>query len=143
MTRVWLRETTVIKKLKLRIEDDDDTKLVLISIQEWAKQGNPLPSVIDILTDDVTMVSVRLFEFWSILKSSLSSFEICLYEIRKVPMNLYRSMPLRKFQFGPAATPPFVKLSDHGISGLKCDPFYLNDCDRCGEVRHTVTPECT
>ena len=40
-------------------------------------------------------------------------------------------------------TPPFVKLSDYGIFGLKYDTFYLNDYDHYGEVRHTVTPRCT
>ena len=53
--------------------------------------------------------------------------KVGLYNIKEAPVDFYPSIPLRKFHFGPAATPPFIKLSDHGISGLKYDTFYLNE----------------
>ena len=39
-------------------------------------------------------------------------------------MNLYPAVPPSKFQFGPSATPPFIRLSHHNIMGLKYD-FYI------------------
>ena len=59
----------------------------------------------------------------------MASLEIGLYDIAEVPMDLYSSIPLRKFQFGPAAKPDLIKLSDHGILGLDRDIFYLSDYD--------------
>ena len=45
-----------------------------------------------------------------------------------------------KFQFGPAATPPLIKLSDHGILGLDKVIFYLSDYDHYGKVRLSISP---
>ena len=136
---------TSVKKLKLRIDADNyhpnQPKYILESIQKWAIQGNPLPPVINILTEEYNSKAALLFQLWSTASSKLSSFEIGWYDIRKVPMNLYPSMPLRNFKFGPTATLPFVKLSDHGIMGLKHDTFYLSDYDHHGEVRQTLNPE--
>ena len=56
-------------------------------------------------------------------------------------MNIHPSVPLRKFQFGPAAKPPLIKLSDHGILGLNYDIFYLSDYDHCDKVRLSVSPK--
>ena len=47
-------------------------------------------------------------------------------------------MPFRKFKFGPLATSPLIRLSDHGIKDLECDVFYLNDYGHCGTIRHTA-----
>ena len=67
--------------------------------------------------------------------------KVGLYNIKKAPMDLYPSIPLRKLQFGPTATPPFIKLSDHDILDLKYDTFYLNEYDCYGEVRYSITPK--
>ena len=55
-------------------------------------------------------------------------------------MDLYPSIPLRKFRFGPVATSPLIKLSDHGILGLDQDRFYLSDYDHYGKVKLSVNP---
>ena len=55
-------------------------------------------------------------------------------------MVLYPPIPLRKFQFGPVATPPLIKLSDHGILGLDKDIFYLSDYDHYSKVRLSISP---
>ena len=47
---------------------------------------------------------------------TIASLEIGFYDIARGPMDLYPSIPLRKFQFGPAAKPPLVKLSDSVIT---------------------------
>ena len=47
-----------------------------------------------------------------------------------------------KFQFGPSATPPLIKLTDHGILGLQYDTFHFTDYDHYGEVRHSITAQC-
>ena len=127
-------------ELKLRI----DCKYLLeavTTLQNWADHGNVLPSVINILTEaDDNEVIDKLFEFWSASGSKLPSCEIALYDGHRMPINLFPPMPLRKFKFGPAATPPFVLLSSHGVVGLSHDTFYLSEHDHYGEVRHTMIP---
>ena len=44
-----------------------------------------------------------------------------------------------KFQFGPAATPPLIQLSDHGILGLPYDTFNFTEYDHYGKIRHSIT----
>ena len=44
-----------------------------------------------------------------------------------------------KVKFGPAATPPLIKLTDHGILGLQYDTFHFTDYDHYGEIRHSIT----
>ena len=103
-----------------------------------------MPSILNILIDNIDWgVTHQLLEYWLDMSSILPSFEFGLYEIRRMPLSLYPSIPLRKFQFGPTVTPPFVKLSRHGIQGLEHDTFYLNDYDHYGEVKYTITPKCT
>ena len=34
-----------------------------------------------------------------------------------------------KVKFGPAAIPPLIKLTDHGILGLQYDTFHFTDYD--------------
>ena len=94
-----------------------------------------MPLIIDILTAESKKVN---YDFWSELSSKLVSFEIGLYDNKRIPMNLYLPMPLRKFQFGPAATPPLIKLNDHGITDLRI--CYLNEYDLGGTVRYTISP---
>ena len=56
-------------------------------------------------------------------------------------MNLYPAVPLSKFQFGPSATPPFIRFSHHNIMGLKYDFFHIRWYDHHGTVRCTITYE--
>ena len=137
------------KELKLHIDCCYLMEAVTI-LQNWADRGSPLPSVINILNlpsvtnilaeEDNNEAIDKLLEFWLASSSKLPSFEIALYDGNRVPMNLYPPMPLRRFQFGPTATPPFIRLSSHGIVGLKHDTFYLSEYDDYGKVGHTVTP---
>ena len=104
------------------------------------EQGDSLPSVINVYVPGVyTKFESQLLKLWSTWNSKLPSFEVGLYQIRRVPMNLYPSIPLMKFQFGPAATPPLIQLSDHGILGLPYDTFNFTEYDHYGEVRHSIT----
>ena len=127
-----------VKKLTLRYENMGGA---LESLLEGIKQqGTSLPSVINFY--DYLIYSPKkkqLLQFWSTYSSKLPSFEISLYEIRRVPINLYSSIPLMKLQFGPAATPPLIKLTDHGILSLQGDTFHFTDYDHYGEVRHSIT----
>ena len=68
-------------------------------------------------------VSTSILEFWSPSSYTLASFEIYLHNIKRVPMHL----------FDPAAKPPLIKLSDHGILGLEYDMYNLSDYDRYGD----------
>ena len=115
---------------------------ILQVLEGLLKEGHPLPSVINLLIyeDDVVLASSSILESWPSSIYTIAPLEIGLYDIARVPMNLYPSVPLRKFQFGPAATSPLIKLSDHGILGLDKDIFYLSDYDHYGKVRLSVSP---
>ena len=115
-----------VKKLILRVKYDRPQSImdVLSSIQEYAKQGYPLP-LINIITENDEKIDF-LFNIWSTSSSKWPSVEVSLFDKKKVPMNLYTPMPLRKFTFGPSSTPPFIQLGNYGITGLKFDIFYIS-----------------
>ena len=124
-----------VRKLKLQINKYKNSVNTIAKLRKWVNEGNPLPSIIDILTAASKKVN---YKFWSELSSKLLSFEIGLYDNKRIPMNLYLPMPLRKFQFGPAATPPLIQLNNHGITDLRI--CYLNEYDLGGTVRYTISP---
>ena len=130
-----------VKELKLRVCNQYQSMKIIGSIQKWVNQGYSLPSVINIYSKLEFNTTFELFKFWSLSSSNLPSFEISLYDNIKLPMNLYPPVPLRKFKFGPAATPPLIKLSTHGIVGLKFDIFYIHEYDHYGTIKHVVIPE--
>ena len=110
-------------------------------LENLIKDDHQLPSVINLLMyEDDVLRSSCILESWPSSSYTIASLEIGLYDIARVPMDLYPSIPLRKFQFGPAATPPIIKLSDHGILGLDKDIFYLSDYDHYGKVKLSVSP---
>ena len=139
-----------VKELTLRYCWDWVSADLLKGLLAWIKQqGDSLPSVINVFAPEigrfVEHLSSQLTHFWSTWSSKLPSFEVALYEIRglydirRAPINLYPSIPLMKIQFGPSATPPLIKLSDHGILGLQYDTIHFTDYDHYGEVRHSIT----
>ena len=135
-----LNITGNMKKLMLRFYDCLLGYRLVNCIGERVIQRKSLPQVIYLSFNTLSSV---LFEFWSTANIELPSIEIGLYDAKKVPLNLYPSVPVRKFWYASFGfiIPPFVKFSNHGIFGLKYDTFYLNDYDHYGEVRHTVTPQ--
>ena len=62
--------------------------------------NHPLPSVINIL---MYIVCSNILESCLASSYTIASLEIGLYDIARVPMDLYSAIPLRKFQLGPAA----------------------------------------
>ena len=136
--------TASVKKLVIKIDlFCQSTCNVLDVFKKLLKNADhPLPSVINILMNkgDIDILYSRLLESWPASSYTIASLEIGLYNIARVPMDLYPSIPLRKFQFGPAAKPPLIKLSDQGILGLDEDIFYLSDYDQCGKPRLSVSP---
>ena len=148
--RLLEHTVTGIKNLVLRIDqlgnrNSVDQKLctpvtVFLILEKLLEQGHALPSVLNLfIHKDYLGISSSTLESWLTSSSIQETFQIGLYDTRRVPMDLYPSIPLRKFRFGPAAKPPLIKLSDHGILGLDYDIFYLSDYDHCGEVRLSVT----
>ena len=133
--------TGSVRKLILKFEwSHHHIREFLCTLENLLKNGHPLPSVINLLIDkDDVHISMTL-ESWPSSIYTIASLEIGLYDIARVPMDLYPPIPLRKFQFGPAATPPLIKLSNHGILGLDKDIFYLSDYDHYGKVRLSVSP---
>ena len=134
-----------VRKLILKFEwPHHHIREFLYTLENLLKNGHPLPSVINLLIDkDDVHRSSDLLESWPASIYTIASLEIGLYDIARVPMDLYPSIPLRKFRFGPVATPPLIKLSDHGILGLDYDIFYLSDYDHYGKVRLSVSPKYT
>ena len=134
--------TASVKKLVIK-NDCNSVYTVLDILKELLKNADhPLPSVINILMYEGDIVySSTILESWPASSYTIASLEIGLYNIARIPMDLYPSIPLRKFQFGPAAKPPLIKLSDHGILGLDSGIFYLSDCDHYGKARLSVSPK--
>ena len=135
--------TASVKKFVIKI-DLFDIRIVLHGLKELLKNSDhPLSSVINILMNksDIDIVYSRLLESWLTSSYTITSLEIGFYDIARVPMDLYPSIPLRKFQFGPAAKPPLIKLSNHDILGLDRDIFYLCDYDHYGKARLSVSPK--
>ena len=134
-----LKVTASVKKLIFKIEWFISD--ILCTLENLLKEGHPLPSVINLLMEkEDVYISSDILESWPVSIYTIASLEIGLYDIARVPMNLYPSIPLRKFRFGPAATSPLIKLSDHGILGLDKDIFYLSDYDHYGKVRLSLRP---
>ena len=140
-----LEVTTVnVKKLVIKIDSSyclDTVHIVLDVLKKLLKNAyHPLPSVINILMyEDYIEHSSRILESWPASSYTIASLEIGLYDIALVPMNFYPSIPVRKFQFGPATKLPLIKLSDHGILGLNRDIFYLSDYNHYGKPRLSVS----
>ena len=147
-----LKVTTTIKNLILKIEYNPGYHLRIIekTLMDYNYRDNHpfiipkvrvLPSVINLLIykEQVDECS-RILESWPVSIYTIT-LEIGLYDIATVPMDLYPSIPLRKFQFGPAATSPLIALSDHGILGLDNDVFYLSNYNH--NVKLSVNPQHT
>ena len=133
-----------VRKLNLHMHTYEN---VINTIESWAYNGYPIPSIainvyLQYFKFDQFAV-FRLVTFWSSATSilNLPSFEISLYSNKRIPMNLYPAVPLRKFQFGPSATPPFIRLSNHNIMGLENDIFHIRWYDHRGTVRCAITYE--
>ena len=126
--------TTRVKSLILRIDLSlnhqlryDQMRLCdANSILRILEKLPPLPRalVINILINLYYLNCSIPFEFNNWSPSADTPHEICLYDIDRVTMDLHPSIPLRKFHLGPAATPPLIKLSDHGILGLENDILF-------------------
>ena len=129
-----LNVTCNMKKVMFRFNDSFLGAHLVNFIGERVTQHKNLPQVINLIFNKMSSI---LLEFWPTSGIELPVVEIGLYDAKKIPLNIYPSVPVRKFRFGPAASPLFVKLSDHRVLGLQYDTFYLNDY---GEVRHTMTP---
>ena len=146
--RLLEHTVTGIKSLALRIDQLGNDQLcnpvtVLLILKKLLEQGHALPSVLNLFIHNIYLgVASGTLESWLASDFTQETFQISLYDITRVSMDLYPSVPLRKFQFGPAAKPPLIKLSDHGILGLDYDIFYLSDYDHCDKVRlSAVSPK--
>ena len=142
--------TTSVNNLTLKFDWDEgedcfnyawSIEEVLYTLEDSIRNNHPLPSIINLLICYQELEGIMWSDLEYCLPSSytIASIEIGLYNIARVPMDLYPSVPLRKFQFGPAAKPPFIKLSDHDILGLDKDIFYLSEYSN---YRLSVGPNC-
>ena len=135
--------TASVKKLVIKIDLFCQSACNVLDVfKKLLNNADHPPSVINILMNkgDIDIVYSRLLESWPASSYTIASLEIGFYNITRVPMDLYPSISLRKFQFGPEAKPPLIKLSDQGILGLDEDIFYLSDYDHCGKPRLSVSP---
>ena len=117
----------------------------MYALEESIQNNHPLPSIINLLICDhrsLMQSDHEILEYFPASSYTIASLEIGFYVTARVPMDLYPSIPLKKFQFGPAAKPPLIKLSDHGILGLNRDIFYLSNYDHYGKARLSVSPKC-
>ena len=131
-----------VKELNLCVTQLPCWRIVKSSIKELASQGYTLP-IINIFGDHDGK-AYNLCALWVELQKSKyksSSLEIGLCDYRKIPMNLYPLIPLKKLKFGPSVTSPFIQLSSYGIEGIQQDIFWLSEYINCfGTVRYILTP---
>ena len=111
---------------------------ILTSIKKKSDQGDPLPTTISTFFPSnkykykMDKCDRSLLE----LTSRPSSFEIALYDSKTIPMDLYSPVPFIVYKCG---TPPLIRLSDHGIRGLKHDIFHLSEYnDHHGSNHHIL-----
>ena len=137
-----LKTVASVSQLKLRTDNPGHT---VSSIKVCAVKGNPLPSIVNILTcvsDKIVLADItsELHLLWSNSNSDLSAFEVGLYDDKRIPMHPYPPVPLISVKLGQVAMPPLIRFSDHGVVGLQNDIFFISEYDYCGTVRHTITP---
>ena len=121
-------------------------KTVMFILQESISNNYSLPSIINLLLCNEASDNdsdYRLLKYCPASSYTIASIEIGLYEITRVPMDLYPSIPLMKFRFGPAAKRHLIKLSDHGILGLNKEILCLSDYDHNGKARLSASPRCS
>ena len=142
--------TTGVNNLTLKFDWDErencfdyfiSIRDILYILENSIQKNHPLPSIINLLICDQEGLIWSSLEDCPASSYTIASIEIGLYDIARVPMDLYPSIPLRKFYFGPAAKSPLIKLSHHGILGLDKDIFYLSDYDHYGKARLSVSPK--
>lgn len=123
-----------VKELTLRV---DYQRTLLDTIVRWAGEDNPLPSVVNIFAKNDVTNQLLIFLLTSNLR--MPPFEVNVYDNRRIPLNLYPLMPLRKFKFDSKAAAVIILLSHRGIVGLQHDMFYFSEYNHNGTVRHTLT----
>ena len=138
-----------IKNLTLKFDWNTDidyyasVEMIMFTLQSSVCNNSPLPSIINLfICNEASGNHYGLLEYCPASSYTIASIEICFYEIIRVPIDLYPSIPLMKFRFGPAAKRHLVKLSDQGILGLNKDILYLSDYDHYSKVRLSATPRC-
>ena len=135
-----------VKNLTIKFDWDSSFKSIVLDIivyilQDSVSKNLPLPSIINLLIcNEAVLVDYLFFEYCPASIYTIASLEIGFYDIIRAPMDLYPSIPLKKFQYGPAAKPHLIKLSDHGILGLNKDLLYLSNYDHYGKTRLSATP---
>ena len=123
-----------VTELKLQTENPAHT---LSSIKVWAVNGNPLPSIVNIVTcisdkKFLTDIASEFHLLWSNSNSELSPFQVGLYDNKRIPRHQSPPAPLINVKVG--------RFGDHGLVGLQNDIFFLSEYDYCRTVRHTITP---
>ena len=111
---------------------------ILTSVKKFSYLGHPLPPIISTFfpSDKYKYKMDECDRSLLELTSRPSSFEIALYDNKTIPMNLYSPMPFVVYKCG---TPPLIRLSDHGIVGLKHDIFHLSEYnDHHGSNHHIL-----
>lgn len=81
-----------VKELTLRV---DYQRTLLDTIVSWAGEDSPLPSVVNIFAKNDVTNQLLIFLLTSNLR--MPPFEVNVYDNRRIPLNLYPLMPLRKF----------------------------------------------
>ena len=140
--------TASIKNLTIKFDWDEreyqfdyfkSVEIIVYTLYKSLKNNRPLPSIINLFICNQVVSIHGVFESCPASNYTITSVEIGLYDITRVPMDLYPSIPLLKFRFGPGAKHPLVKLSDYGILGLYKELFYLSEYDHYGKAMISVS----
>ena len=136
-----------LEKLTLHVSEDVNLRL----LENWVSEGCSPSILILVLSEWITFSSVFKVGLLNPLiihsaainylpKKNISHFK--LYNILKVPLNLFPSLPHFQVNFGQTASLPFLKASWFGILGLDWDLLILTDCVCDGKVYYRAEVAC-
>lgn len=122
-----------LKKLTLHASEGMDLRL----LEKWVSQDCLPSNLVLVFTEWITISSVFKAALLNplIIHSATSNYipkdhttQFKLYNILKVPLNLFPSLPHFQVNFSQTASLPLVKASWFGILGLNWDLIVLTDC---------------
>jgi len=136
-----------LEKLTLHVSEDVNLGL----LETWISEGCLPCTLILVMTEWITFSSVfkvgllnpliiHIAAINYIPKEHMCHFK--LFNILRVPLDLFPSLPHFQVKFGQTASLPFVKASWFGILGLDWDLLVLTDCVCDGEVYYRAEVAC-
>ena len=131
-----------LRELTIRVKNISDSPSWEFNM--WATEGVYLPPVLNIYTTSYYWMAETLAVEWTKWYRDLPKSIVYMYSSAKVPLNLGPSLPLLRFEFGPSASSPHVKVGNYGILGIRFDfeTFNMTDFYYKGQKMYCINGRC-